>query len=137
MAGVLYLCEKSNANAMRSSVDYAPHCDDFVGRAFGGRSSPPESFSLMSFWLGRDSDPDYNQKGTKEGGAMYYCDLGKGYGFTDVMSKRWEEPGDCWEGSPSESFTLYSSWVGSALLEKANASIPAPISNPYAYLEQD
>ncbi len=137
MAGVLYLCEKSQKYGVRVAQEYTHHDNAYVGRAFGGRSSPSESFSLIPSWLGRDSDPDYIHSDTKEGGAMYYCDLDNGYGFTDVMSKRWEEPGDCWEGSPSESFTLYSSWVGSAPLEKANASTPASISNPYAYLEQD
>ncbi len=137
MAGVLYLCEKSNANAMRSSVNYAPHCDDFVGRAFGGRSSPSESFSLMSFWLGRDSDPDYSYEEIKNFGTLYACNLEHGGGFA-FRDSAWEKPADTWRSSPSESFTLYSSWVGSALLEKMNAaSIFAPISNLYAYLEQD
>lgn len=136
MTGVLYFCEKQFSGKNRVLFT-GVNDDQYVGRAFGGRSSPSESFSLISFWLGRDSDPDYSRSDAKEGGAMYYCDLGNGYGFTDVMSKRWEEPGDCWEGSSSESFMLYSSWTGSAPPEKTKVPTPMQTFNPYAYLEQD
>ncbi len=136
MTGVLYFCEKQAVGKNRVSFTEV-NDDRYVGRAFNGRSSPSESFSLTSFWLGRDSEADYESNETKEGGSMYYCDTGNGYGFTDVMSRRWEEPGDCWEGSPSESFTLYSSWTGSAPREKVKASTPVKTPNPYAYLEQD
>lgn len=71
-------------------------------------------------------------------GVIYFCDLEfAGRGWAQLTCSGWIEAPDTWGPSPSESFSLYSFWLGrdsDALLEWPSE----PASDfSFAYLEQD
>ena len=70
-------------------------------------------------------------------GVQYFCDLEFAGGWAQPTCSGWLEPAGTWGPSPSESYSLFSFWLGrdsDTLLEWP----PEPTPDfTFAYLEQD
>ena len=72
-------------------------------------------------------------------GVSYFCDTEFAGGWAQPTHRDWIEAGDTWGPSPSESFSLFSFWLGrdsDTLLEWLVPMTKVP-DWTFAYLEQD